>query len=153
MRMIVTKNVFFAISDPTRRAVLDLLAAGSRTAGAIAARFPRLTQPGISKHLKVLRDTELVDVTVRAQERIYSIKPQGLAERYEWVAKHPAPDPRRVGSPHRVRPSRPLVHDTGAPRCARRGEHRLQERPGAVSRDGEDSRVATTEGLRTRVER
>ncbi len=90
MRIIVTKNVFFAISDPTRRAVLDLLAGGSRTAGAIAARFPRLTQPGISKHLKVLRDTELVDVTVRAQERIYTIKPQGLAELYEWVAKYQA---------------------------------------------------------------
>src|SRR5947208_2213205 len=90
MRMIVTKNVFFAISDPTRRAVLDLLAGGSRTAGAIAARFPRLTQPGISKHLKVLRDTKLVDVTVRAQERIYTIKPQGLAELYEWVAKYQA---------------------------------------------------------------
>src|SRR5256714_12721855 len=90
MRMTVTKTVFSAISAPTRRAVLDLLAGGSRTAGAIAARFPRLTQPAISKHLKVLRDTELVDVTVRAQERIYTIKPQGLAELYEWVAKYQA---------------------------------------------------------------
>src|SRR5207249_8314331 len=233
MRTIVTKNVFFAISDPTRRAVLDLLAGGSRTAGAIVARFPRLTQPGISKHLRVLRDTKLVDVTVRAQERVYTIKPQGLAELYEWVAKyqamwpdtsrpwnatstpgppvkslggrsddkqaprkhpegrcerwfdnaslgitarrarrpdpddgnpsiarrhghvrgrvrhdhirakHPAPDPRRVGSPHRIRASRPLVHDASPPRCARRGEHRLQKRPGSISRDGEDPRVAT----------
>jgi len=90
MRTIVTKNVFYAISDPTRRAVLDLLAGGSRTAGAIVARFPRLTQPGISKHLRVLRDTKLVDVTVRAQERVYTIKPQGLAELYEWVAKYQA---------------------------------------------------------------
>src|SRR5438132_13413970 len=90
MRMVVTKNVFFAISDPTRRAVLDLLAGGSRTAGAIAARFPRLTQPGISKHLKVLRDTELVDVTVRARERIYSIKPQCLAELYDLVDMYQA---------------------------------------------------------------
>src|SRR5438309_9663509 len=90
MRMNVTKYVCVAISDPSRLAVLDLLAGGSRTAGAIAARFPRLAQPGISKHLKVLRDTELVDVTVRAQERIYTLKPQGLAELYEWVAKYQA---------------------------------------------------------------
>src|SRR5207253_10783575 len=93
MRTIVTKNVFFAISDPTRRAVLDLLAGGSRTAGAIVARFPRLTQPGNPKHLRVLRDTKLADVAVRAQERVYTVKPQGLAELYGWVAKYQALGP------------------------------------------------------------
>src|SRR5256885_17229399 len=90
MRMIVRKNVFFGISDPTRRGVLDLLAGGSRPAGAIAARFPRLTQPGISKHLKVLRDTELFVFNDPAPDGIYTIKPQGLAELYEWVAKYQA---------------------------------------------------------------
>ncbi|HEX9339845.1 MAG TPA: metalloregulator ArsR/SmtB family transcription factor [Thermoplasmata archaeon] len=90
MRTIVTRDAFFAISDPTRRAVLDLLAGGSRTAGAIAARFPRLTQPAVSRHLKVLRDARLVDVTVKAQQRIYALKPEGLAELYEWVAKYQA---------------------------------------------------------------
>ncbi len=83
-------NVFAAIADPTRRAILDLLALGSRNAGSIAAEFPRLTQPGVSRHLKVLRDARLVDVTVNAQQRIYAINPEGLAELYEWVAKYQA---------------------------------------------------------------
>jgi len=70
-------NVFSAIADPTRRAILDLLALGSRTAGNIAAQFPRLTQPGVSRHLKVLRDAQLVDVTINAQQRVYAIKLDG----------------------------------------------------------------------------
>jgi DNA-binding transcriptional ArsR family regulator len=82
--------VFSAIADPTRRAILDLLARGPRTAGTIAAEFPRLTQPAVSRHLKVLRKTRLVDVTVNAQQRIYTIKPEGLADLYEWVAKYQA---------------------------------------------------------------
>jgi DNA-binding transcriptional ArsR family regulator len=83
-------QVFSAIADPTRRAILDLLARGSRTAGTIAAQFPRLTQPGVSRHLRVLRNAQLVDVTVNAQQRIYAIKPEGLADLYEWVAKYQA---------------------------------------------------------------
>lgn len=83
-------QVFSAIADPTRRAILDLLALGSRTAGSIAARFPRLTQPGVSRHLKVLREAQLVNVTINAQQRIYAIKPDGLADLYEWVAKYQA---------------------------------------------------------------
>lgn len=86
----MAKDVFFAISDPTRRGVLDLLAGGERNAGGIAARFPRLTQPAVSRHLKVLRDAGLVEVAVQAQRRIYSIKPEGLVELYEWVAKYQA---------------------------------------------------------------
>jgi len=83
-------SVFAAIADPTRRAVLDLLARRPRAAGEIVSEFPRISQPGVSKHLRVLREARLVDVTVRAQERIYSIKPEGLAELYEWVAKYQA---------------------------------------------------------------
>ena len=90
MRTTVTRDVYFAISDPTRRAVLDLLASGSRKAGEIAARFSHLTQPGVSRHLKVLRDARLVNVEVKAQQRIYKLNPEGLAELYEWVAKYQA---------------------------------------------------------------
>ena len=86
----MTKDVFFAISDPTRRAVLDLLTGGSRKAGDIAARFSHLTQPGVSRHLRVLRDAGLVNVQVNAQQRIYKLNPEGLAELYEWVAKYQA---------------------------------------------------------------
>src|SRR2546426_7521775 len=84
----VSTNVFLAISDPTRRAVLDLLATGRRKAGDIAARFRHLTQPAVSRHLKVLREAGLVNVEVNAQQRIYELKPEGLAEIYEGVAKY-----------------------------------------------------------------
>src|SRR5256885_15403195 len=84
---IVTTNVFLAISDPTRRAVLDLLATGSRKAGDIAARFRHLTQPAVSRHLKVLREAGLVSVEVHAQQRIYEVKTEGLAGLYEGGAE------------------------------------------------------------------
>src|SRR5256885_16423784 len=87
---IVTTNVFLAISDPTRRAVLDLLATGSRKAGDIAARFRHLTQPAVSRHLKVLREAGLVNVEVDAQQRIYELKPEGMAGLYAWGAKNPS---------------------------------------------------------------
>src|SRR5438874_8702776 len=83
-------DVFSAISDPTRRAVLDILAGGRRNAGDLAARFPRLTQPAVSRHLKVLRDAGLVKVEVAAQQRIYELDPEGMMELYAWVAKYQA---------------------------------------------------------------
>ncbi len=83
-------DAFSAIADPTRRRILDLLTSGTRAAGEIAAEFPRLTQPGVSRHLRVLRDARLVDVTARAQQRIYAVRPEGLAELYEWMAKYQA---------------------------------------------------------------
>ena len=83
-------DVFAALADPTRRRILDLLAGGSRNAGELAASFPHLTQPGVSRHLKVLRESRLVDVTVHAQQRIYALNPEGMAELYAWVAKYQA---------------------------------------------------------------
>jgi DNA-binding transcriptional ArsR family regulator len=83
-------DAFAAIAHPIRRKVLDLLATGPRNAGEIAAKFPRLSQPGVSRHLKVLRDAHVVDVTVRAQQRIYALNADGLADLYEWVAKYQA---------------------------------------------------------------
>ena len=62
----------------------------SKEKGEIAARFSHLTQPGVSRHLKVLRDARLVNVEVKAQQRIYKLNPEGLAELYEWVAKYQA---------------------------------------------------------------
>src|SRR5438046_7980241 len=74
--------------------------------------------------------------------------------RHDYIrAKHPAPDPRRVGSPHRIRAPRPLVYDASPPRCGPREEHRLPKGPASISRDGEDTRVAAAEGLRTTMER
>jgi DNA-binding transcriptional ArsR family regulator len=68
--------------------MLDLLATRPLSAGEIVAKFPRLTQPGVSQHLRVLREAQLVGVTVQAQQRIYSLKPEGFRELNEWVSKY-----------------------------------------------------------------
>jgi DNA-binding transcriptional ArsR family regulator len=70
--------------------VLDRLARGPRTAGDIGAEFPRLTQPAVSRHLKVLREAGLVRVRVNAQQRIYALDPEGLMDLHAWVAKYQA---------------------------------------------------------------
>ncbi len=83
-----TISVFSAIADPTRRAMLDLLAVRPRSAGEIVSQFPKLSQPGVSQHLKVLREVQLVNVTVQAQQRIYALKPDGFRELDAWVSKY-----------------------------------------------------------------
>ena len=85
---IASANVFSAVADPTRRVMLDLLAAKPLSAGEIVAKFPRLSQPGVSQHLRVLREAHLVGVTVQAQQRIYSLKPEGFRELQRWVSKY-----------------------------------------------------------------
>lgn len=83
-----TTSVFAAVSDPKRREMLDLLAGGPRTAGDIVSHFSGLTQPGVSRHLRVLRDAELVEVTPDAQQRIYALKEEGFRELGEWLSKY-----------------------------------------------------------------
>jgi len=68
--------------------MIDLLATGPRAAGEIVSSFPKLTQPGVSQHLRVLREAQLVSVTVQAQQRIYALKPEGLRELHDWVSKY-----------------------------------------------------------------
>lgn len=91
-------DAFSVIADPTRRRILDLLTGGARNAGEIASHFPRLSQPGVSRHLRVLRDANLVDVEIRKQQRIYSLQPRGLEELYAWVAKYQAMWPETLDS-------------------------------------------------------
>jgi DNA-binding transcriptional ArsR family regulator len=81
-------SVFTAIADPTRRAMMDFLMGRPRTAGEIVSHFPQLSQPGVSQHLRVLREAQLVNVTVQAQQRIYSLKPQGLRTLHDWISKY-----------------------------------------------------------------
>lgn len=68
--------------------MLDLLATKPRSAGEIVSRFPELTQPGVSRHLRVLREAQLVSVTNHAQQRIYALKPEGLLELHSWISKY-----------------------------------------------------------------
>lgn len=84
------KNVdtFSAVADSTRRAMLDMLTLRERTAGDIVSTFPQISQPAVSKHLRILRDAGLVSVQVHAQQRIYSLQPKALAELDAWIAKY-----------------------------------------------------------------
>ena len=81
-------DTFSAVADPTRRAVLDMLMERERAAGDIVSAFPRISQPAVSKHLRILRDAGLVSVQVHAQQRIYSLQPKALAELDAWIAKY-----------------------------------------------------------------
>lgn len=91
-------DVFAALADPTRRRIVDRLARGPRSAGELAAEFPRLTFPGVSRHLRILRDAKLVHVTIDAQRRIYALEPEGLADLYAWVARVQAEFPGTLDS-------------------------------------------------------
>jgi len=76
---------FSALGDPTRRKILEMLAArGELSAGEIYAKFP-ISHPAISQHLKVLRQAGLVEVEKRAQQRLYRINPEALAEMEGWL--------------------------------------------------------------------
>ncbi|MGA2665188.1 MAG: metalloregulator ArsR/SmtB family transcription factor [Nitrososphaerales archaeon] len=78
--------VLSAVSNAERRRILDLLKAGERPAGELAAAFPGLPQPAVSRHLKVLREAGLVTVSPRAQRRIYALQPTGLREVDAWIS-------------------------------------------------------------------
>jgi DNA-binding transcriptional ArsR family regulator len=72
-------EAFEAIAQPKRRKIIRLLAAGELTAGEIASQFD-VTQPAISQHLKVLREAGLVVERRDGTRRLFSVRPEGLAE-------------------------------------------------------------------------
>jgi DNA-binding transcriptional ArsR family regulator len=76
-------DVFQALADPTRRAIIAMLAPGERSAGEIGAAF-RITAPAVSQHLKALRAVRLVRVRAEAQRRIYQLDPEGLGKVKAW---------------------------------------------------------------------
>ena len=76
-----------ALADPTRRRIVELLADGERSAGAIAAQFPT-SRPGVSRHLRVLREHGLVKTREQGQRRLYSLDPAPLAELDSWLAQY-----------------------------------------------------------------
>jgi DNA-binding transcriptional ArsR family regulator len=79
-----SEDVFRAIADPTRRAILDRLRAGPANAGALAADF-RQTRPAISKHLRVLREARLVQDLQVGRERVYAIEARSLQSVAGWL--------------------------------------------------------------------
>ncbi len=73
-----------ALSDGSRRTVLEALGQGEATVGELAALLP-IARPGVSRHLRVLRETGLVEVRREAQRRVYSLRPEPLAEIDDWL--------------------------------------------------------------------
>src|ERR1700710_2852639 len=80
---------FEVLAEPNRRRILDLLRGGERPVGDLVADLG-LSQPAVSKHLRVLRDADLVRVRTDAQRRLYSVSPQPLRELDEWLAPYRA---------------------------------------------------------------
>src|SRR5215475_6227848 len=81
--------VLRALADESRRTMLDRLARGPVTVGELAAVLP-IARPGVSRHLRVLREVGLVDVRQEAQRRIYTLRPEALVEVDEWLEPYRA---------------------------------------------------------------
>ncbi len=79
------QSVFEIIAEPNRRAILGLLVSSQQTVGDIERQL-RMSQPTVSKHLRVLRDAGFVESTVDAQRRLYRLKAEPLQELDEWLA-------------------------------------------------------------------
>ena len=79
------ESTFAIIAEPSRRAILSLLASSERSVGDIEEELD-LPQPSVSKHLRVLREAGFVESRVDAQRRLYRIKPEPLMEIDSWLA-------------------------------------------------------------------
>src|SRR5829696_430356 len=82
-------QVFGALADPTRRAILARLADGDLPVRDLAAPFP-VSQPAISRHLKVLENAGLISRTRRATARLSHLEPEPLRDATEWLARYQA---------------------------------------------------------------
>ena len=80
-------STFDVLAEPTRRRILDLLMQDERPVGDLVASLD-ISQPGVSKHLRVLRDAGLVEARTEAQRRIYRVRPEPLAEIDAWLAPY-----------------------------------------------------------------
>jgi DNA-binding transcriptional ArsR family regulator len=91
--------VLRALADESRRTVLETLSDGPATAGELAALLP-IARPGVSRHLRVLREAGLVEVRQEAQRRIYSLRLEPLAEIDEWLGRYRVLWQQRLGALH-----------------------------------------------------
>lgn len=82
-------SAYAAVAEPHRRQILDLLRDGERPAGDLVERL-RISQPGVSKHLRVLREAGLVDVRADGRRRLYSLRADPLAEVDQWLEPYRA---------------------------------------------------------------
>lgn len=82
-------TVLKALADPSRRAMLEILRDHPASAGELAEALP-IARPGVSRHLRVMRDAGLVDVRRDAQRRIYTLRPEALVEVDDWLDSYRA---------------------------------------------------------------
>lgn len=110
------ESAFEIIAEPNRRAILSLLASSQHSVGEIERQLG-MSQPTVSKHLRVLRDAGFVESTVDAQRRLYRLKPEPFQEFDSWLAQF-----RRFWSAHidalerhldRMDQPKPTKTDTG----------------------------------------
>jgi DNA-binding transcriptional ArsR family regulator len=80
-------DVYHAVADPTRRALLDRLLNGEKAAQELADGFD-MSRPAVSKHLRVLREADLVRETRKGRNRVYKLNPKPLREADEWLAQY-----------------------------------------------------------------
>jgi len=78
------ESVFEIIAEPNRRAILNLLVSSEQSVGEIERQL-RMSQPAVSKHLRVLREAGFVESTVDAQRRLYRLKPEPFQELDDWL--------------------------------------------------------------------
>jgi DNA-binding transcriptional ArsR family regulator len=86
-RSSTTSDVFNAIAEARRREILDTLIAGEKAVGAIVNDLA-LSQPQVSKHLRVLSEVGLVNCRAEGRRRLYSLEPARLRPMHEWLAKY-----------------------------------------------------------------
>jgi DNA-binding transcriptional ArsR family regulator len=80
-------ETFAALAEPNRFRIVELLRSGPRAVNDIGERL-RLTQPQVSKHLRVLKESGLVDVEPRAQQRVYELRAQPLRQLHQWLERY-----------------------------------------------------------------
>jgi len=113
------ESVFEIIAEPNRRAILGLLVSSEQSVGEIERQL-QMSQPAVSKHLRVLRDAGFVEATVDAQRRLYRLKPEPFQELEAWLAPF-----RRFWSAHLDALERHLDRmDRSTPRKSRKRKQR-----------------------------
>src|SRR6267143_1139879 len=78
------ESSFAIVAEPNRRAILSLLLSSERSVGDIERKL-RMSQPSVSKHLRVLRDAGFVEARIEAQRRVYRLRPEPLKEVDAWL--------------------------------------------------------------------
>jgi DNA-binding transcriptional ArsR family regulator len=112
------ESAFAVLAEPSRRAIMGLLATAERTVGDLESKL-NLSQPSVSKHLRVLREAGFVEATIDAQRRVYRIRPEPLQEMDAWLAPF-----RRYWSAHIDALERHLDRVTTTPRTKKESRNK-----------------------------